>query len=174
MVLTLYIDELSQPSRSVVALAYLANIDCKIEKVEVAQGQQFSKEFAKINPNKKLPAMVDGDVVLFESGAILRYMCNTYLPEDNTFYPRNNLNAKYQIEQMMDYHHRFVRPGARAFYSHMLAPLQGTADMFDTEAETRQSEEIAREVDSIIKARGGMVARGIITIADLLVYSEII
>lgn len=37
-------------------------------------GDQFSKEFVRLNPNKKIPVIKDDDVVLTESGAILIYL----------------------------------------------------------------------------------------------------
>ena len=55
----------------------------------------------------------------------MRYLCNKYLPADNTFYPRNSPLIRAQIEQKIDFYHRYVRPGARAFYAFFLAQFQG-------------------------------------------------
>jgi len=48
--------------------------------VDIAKGEQFKPEFLKINPNSKIPAIVDSDgpggqsITIFESGAILIYL----------------------------------------------------------------------------------------------------
>lgn len=59
--------------------------------VDIAKGEQFSPEFIKINPNSKIPAIVDptGDrgkpLAVMESGAILLYLAEKtgkFLPQD--------------------------------------------------------------------------------------------
>lgn len=42
--------------------------------VDTRKGQQFSPEFIAINPNSKVPAIVDGDAKVFDSNAILLYL----------------------------------------------------------------------------------------------------
>jgi glutathione S-transferase len=41
-------------------------------------GDQKKPEFLKINPNGAVPALVDGDVTLFESGAICQYLADKF------------------------------------------------------------------------------------------------
>ncbi len=42
--------------------------------VDTRKGDQHKPEFLAINPNAKLPAIVDGDVTVFDSSAILLYL----------------------------------------------------------------------------------------------------
>ena len=54
-------------------------LDYKVHLIRLTEGDQFRPEFLKINPNAKMPAIldhgVDGDPVpVFESGAILIYL----------------------------------------------------------------------------------------------------
>ena len=42
--------------------------------VDTRKGDQFKPEFLKVNPNGKVPAIVDGDVTVFDSTAILLYL----------------------------------------------------------------------------------------------------
>jgi GST-like protein len=42
--------------------------------VDTRKGDQHKAEFRSINPNSKVPAIVDGDVTVFDSSAILLYL----------------------------------------------------------------------------------------------------
>jgi len=52
----------------------------RIHVVDIGKGDQFSKDFSRISPNNKIPAIVDdegpegGPISIFESGAILIYL----------------------------------------------------------------------------------------------------
>src|ERR1700722_17716369 len=64
---------------------------CHVEPVDVFTGQQFDDAFLKLNPNAKVPVIVDHDgpggkpYTCFESGAILLYLAEKagkLLPKD--------------------------------------------------------------------------------------------
>lgn len=42
--------------------------------VDTRKGEQFDPAFAALNPNNKLPCIVDGDTTVFDSNAILLYL----------------------------------------------------------------------------------------------------
>lgn len=52
----------------------------RVKPVDITQGEQFKEHFVTINPNSKIPAIVDPDgpdgwpITIFESGAILLYL----------------------------------------------------------------------------------------------------
>jgi GST-like protein len=67
------------------ALAY------NVHKINIGKDEQFAPEFLKLNPNGKIPAIVDSDgpdgkpISLMESGAILLYLASKtgqFLPAD--------------------------------------------------------------------------------------------
>ena len=46
----------------------------EVVPIDTRKGEQFSAEFLAINPNAKTPAIVDGDIAVFDSNAILLYL----------------------------------------------------------------------------------------------------
>ena len=57
--------------------------------IEIGKGDQFSSGFVKVNPNSKIPALVDYSykkpINVFESGSILKYIAEKFkhfIPED--------------------------------------------------------------------------------------------
>src|SRR5215217_566465 len=44
--------------------------------VDTRKGDQHNPEFLAINPNAKVPSIVDGDAVVFDSSAILLYLAD--------------------------------------------------------------------------------------------------
>jgi GST-like protein len=62
-----------------------AGLDYEPIPVDTRQGHQFSPEYLAVNPNAKVPAIVDGEAVVFDSNAILLYLAEKtgkFLPED--------------------------------------------------------------------------------------------
>ncbi len=60
----------------------LSHLGVKYEKVkvDVLKGEQHRAEFTSFNPNKKIPVLIDGDFVIWESNAILLYIGKKYSP----------------------------------------------------------------------------------------------
>ena len=42
--------------------------------IDTRKGEQFAPDYLKINPNGKVPAIVDGETIVFDSNAILLYL----------------------------------------------------------------------------------------------------
>ena len=52
-------------------------LDYRVIPVNILKGEQYTPEFVALNPNSKIPVLVDSDgapVTLFESGAIMLYL----------------------------------------------------------------------------------------------------
>ena len=73
----------------------------RIVPCDIGRGDQFSDAFLKMNPNHRMPVLVDHDpqgggqpIVVFESGAILFYLAE----KAGRFWPRN-LRGRYEVAQ---------------------------------------------------------------------------
>ena len=86
MPLTLYFASGSPPARATLLLARYLNLEIEVKFVNLSAGEQFSEDFVKLNPVKKVPVLVDGDFVLAESRAILAYLANSR-KAGNDLYP---------------------------------------------------------------------------------------
>jgi glutathione S-transferase len=65
-------------------------------------GRQFNNtqgDYLRLNPNGKVPTLVDGDVTIWESNTILRYLGNRY---DGRFYPADPARRSW-VERWMDW-----------------------------------------------------------------------
>ncbi|GLI61910.1 hypothetical protein VaNZ11_004433 [Volvox africanus] len=67
-------------SRGKITEWYLAelNVPHELVSVDMRRGEHKTPAFLAINPFGKVPAMTDGDLPLFESGAILLHLANKY------------------------------------------------------------------------------------------------
>lgn len=73
-------------SRAVIVAWYLEELQVPYEfvRLDMAQGAHRQADYLSINPMGKVPALVDGETVVWESGAILLYLADKYghLPVD--------------------------------------------------------------------------------------------
>jgi GST-like protein len=79
--------------------------------VDVWKGEQYNPDFIRINPNSKIPAIVDSDgpggkpITVFESGAILIYLAE----KTGQFMPKNPA-ARYDVLQWLFFQTSSVGP----------------------------------------------------------------
>ncbi|MEO0684638.1 MAG: glutathione S-transferase family protein [Cyanobacteria bacterium J06649_11] len=67
-------------SRASIVQWYLEELEVPYEfvRLDMKAGEHRQPEFLAINPMGKVPAIVDGDFILWESGAILLYLVDKY------------------------------------------------------------------------------------------------
>jgi glutathione S-transferase len=73
-VLNLYTTPLSANGRKVLAVCRQLGVNCEVHIVDVYKGEGRTPAYLAINPSGKIPTIVDGEFVLFESNAILLYL----------------------------------------------------------------------------------------------------
>ena len=91
-------------------------IDYNVKSLKIMEGEQKTPEFLKINPNGRIPAIVDNEangLTIFESGAILIYLAEKY----NRFLPKEGAK-RYEVLQWL------------MFQMSGVGPMQGQANVF--------------------------------------------
>ena len=66
---------------------------CDPIPIDTRKGEQHKPKFLAINPNAKLPAIVDGEVKVFDSSAILLYLAEKTVE----FLPANRQSARRTV-----------------------------------------------------------------------------
>lgn len=94
----LYINPLSPNSRKVTAVRNHLGLDTEVQVVDIGKGENRSPEFLAINANGKIPALTDGDLKLWESNAIMGYLCSK---KDTSLWPKSD--ARYDIIRWMSW-----------------------------------------------------------------------
>jgi glutathione S-transferase len=83
----LYNANLSPNALRVRAVAHELGIALEIVDVDLRKGENRSETFLALNPNGKVPVLVDGDLVLWESRAINAYLAS--LESEQRLYPKD-------------------------------------------------------------------------------------
>ena len=70
-------------SSNVIPVIWTANelkLDYRLHLAGGSFGKLDTDDYARLNPNRMIPAIRDGDFALWESHAIVRYLCDRYSP----------------------------------------------------------------------------------------------
>ncbi|CAG5081958.1 Oidioi.mRNA.OKI2018_I69.PAR.g10002.t1.cds [Oikopleura dioica] len=65
------------------------------------KGEQMADDFVAMNPAHLVPTIKDGDFVLWESRAIMQYLCNKF-DKENKFYPAD-LEARAKVDYLLNF-----------------------------------------------------------------------
>jgi glutathione S-transferase len=101
----LYFDPASTSSRPVILFAADAGIDLDHAPINLMTADNQQPWFARLNPNKAVPVLQDGDFVLTESSAILKYLAEAH---DATAYPKDP-KQRARVNERMDWFATFFR-----------------------------------------------------------------
>ena len=135
------------------------------ERVDYGRGFKpiDSPEYVALNPNMVVPTLVDGDFVLWESNAILRYLATRHGPEE--IYPKDPA-ARAKVEMWLDWQLTTLLTGVRLLFQglHVKDPAHTAPGQLESAGKlATQSMEI---LDANLAVSGGYVAGDTLTIAD--------
>lgn len=151
----LYYSPISGHARKVMSLAGYLGIDAEIKDINLMAGEQRSPDFLAVNPNGKVPALVDGDLVLWESDAILVYLANLHpeaglLPADPkeqanvlrwVFWETNNISpgfGKILVEAMLKARFGDPSPPDPVVLARLAAELHQTCALLEEQLQGKE------------------------------------
>ncbi len=101
--------------RKAVWAAQELGLDFQRTDAGAAYGVTTTPEYQAKNPNGLVPLLEIGDFTLWESNAIVRYLCARYSNAEHDFYP-TELEPRFDAERWMDWQQTtFNRAGGPAF-----------------------------------------------------------
>ncbi len=127
-------------------------------------------EFLHLNPNHMIPTLVDGDFVLWESNAIMQYLCSK--AQNNTLFPSNpRIQADIVRWQFWQAGH-FGSACGTFIFEHLIKKFRnlGEADVTELEKGAEKFRRFADVLESHLKGRDWMVGDAV-TLADFSVGS---
>jgi glutathione S-transferase len=128
-------------------------------------GRQFNNTgdpaYLKLNPNGKVPTLVDGDSVVWESNTILRYLCNKQ--GGHALYPSDPA-ARSQVERWMDWQLASLNNPYLGIFKEAKKPAAERAASWATDAK-----ELKTQLDILEAGMGGQpwLAGQAISLADV-------
>lgn len=90
----------SQHGRRIISLLEEAKLDYKITLIDMMVGDHMSEEYLALNPNHQVPTLVDENFILYESNAILRFLCEKH--ELEQWYPSDH-KIRAQVNLWLDW-----------------------------------------------------------------------
>ncbi|KAJ0426834.1 glutathione S-transferase [Aspergillus carlsbadensis] len=121
-------------------------IEYKIEPVNISKNIQKEDWYLKINPNGRIPALLDGEQRVFESGAIMLYLADRYDAQRTISYAPGSPEYVEQLSWLM-------------FQMGGLGPMMGQAEHFRLFASTRSDYAIRRYINETKRLYGVLDAR---------------
>jgi len=176
MVLTLYIDHISEPSRAVHLFCLENNIPFQIHQLKIIKGLHKSDDAKSRNPNGQVPVIDDDGFHLWESHAILRYLARSRSTADH-WYPKDP-KAAALVDRYLDWHHTNLRSGATQYLvGKTLFPMFGIPAEA-AELRVKKSlpilENSLKLIDTFFLEKTPFLAGEQISLADLAAVEEIV
>lgn len=161
----IYADPITVNCRKVLAGLDLLGAPFELHHVDYFKGEQKAEPYASINPNLSIPAMVDGDLVLWESNAILQYAADKVAHP--TAYPRD-LHKRADVNRWLLWESSSWFPSCYVFLvENCVKPLLGGApDPAVLDAQAAQFHKLAGILNARL-ADSPWVAGDAPTIADI-------
>ena len=166
----LYHFPFSPNSRRVLAVAYHLGIKLDLEEVDLTKGEHLRPSFIRLNPNHKIPTLVDDDFVLWESAAIMLYLVST--KPGNTLWS-DDPRVQADIHRWLFWNTANWGPACGIFIFENLVKKftnQGAPDPKEIKKGEEQIHRFATVLDDHLKGRDWLVGKNV-TLADYAVGS---
>lgn len=163
----IYADPITINCRKVMAGLALMDINYDLVYVDYFKAQQKEPWYTSVNPNASIPALVDSDLVLWESNAILAYAADKN--QRDTFYP-SDLKKRADINRWMYWESSAWFPSCYMYLvENCIKPLLGAeTDVAAVSAQNEQFHKLASILDERLSSSKWLCGN-LPTIADIVI-----
>ncbi len=144
----------------------LAELDLAYERIDAGMqyGRTREPEYLAMNPNARVPTLVDGDYALWESNSIMRYLCLAYRP-DSSIYPKEP-RRRAAVERWLDWTLSTVQPVDRPVFWALVRTPPEKRDMAAIQRDADAAAEVWRVAEHHLSTRSYIEGNDF-TIADV-------
>jgi glutathione S-transferase len=160
----------AQAPRRVLALVKHLGLDVDTIQADPRTGGLRSAEYLALNPNGKAPTLVDGDRVLWESSAIMAYLCDR---AGSDMWPGRNPGEQFEVLRWLSWNDCHWAPAVGPFYFEYVVKATfgiGEPEAAPLEAAKPELHRYARVLDGRLAGRT-YVTCDRLTIADFQLAS---
>ncbi|MCP1916135.1 glutathione S-transferase [Bradyrhizobium elkanii] len=144
----------------------LAELDLPYQRIDA--GMQFGKndqpDYLAMNPNGRVPTLVDGDYVLWESNSVMRYLCMAY-GHGAPLYPQAP-KARAAVDRWLDWTLSTLQPVDRPVFWGLVRTPPEKRDMVQIQKDADAEGVVWRVVEAQL-ARRRFIEGDQFTIADI-------
>lgn len=133
----------AQAPRRVLALVKHLGLETDFIEMDLMGGAMNTPAYAALNPNKKAPTLVDGDLVLWEASAIMAHLC---VKANSDMWPAHDPAEQVEVLRWLSWgDHHWSPPLGPFYFEHVVkatfkvgppdrAALEGKADALQRSA----------------------------------------
>jgi glutathione S-transferase len=162
----------AQAPRRVLALVRHLGIQAELIEVDMMAGGLKTPAYAALNPNKKAPLLIDGDLALPESAAIMAYLC---IKAGSDMWPAHNPAEQVEVLRWLSWGDSHWGPAVGPFYFEYIVKGMfkiGPPDIESLKTKVNDFKRFAAVLDAHLAERV-YIACGRLTIADFQLASMV-
>lgn len=166
-----YYHPMSTNCRKTTALLDHLGLECERRVVDLPRGEHFSPEYLAINPNGKVPALVDGEQAIWESNAIAIHLAEIAASE---LWPTDPAARLDVLKWMFWEQGHLMYATGILFFERLLKPMlrEGEPDDGAIAKALGSFRRLAKVLDDHLAERPYLVASRL-TLADLAVAGNL-
>ena len=157
----LYYFETINPQKACAVARHL-NSPVEFVHVDLAKGEHKAPDYLAINPNHKVPALVDGDLKLWEANAI---MCHLAHKAGSDLWPRDE-RRQIELTRWLTWNsEHFTRHASALYFQYIIKPKFGLGPQ--DEAAIKEATGLWRQFAGVLNDH--LRGRDTLTVADFAV-----
>ena len=131
----------------------LAELDLAYDRIDagMAHGKNRGPEYLAMNPNGRVPTLVDGDYVLWESNSIMRYLTLAH-GKGSPIYPASP-RARAGVDRWLDWSLSTLQPVDRPVFWALVRTPVDERDLVAIQKDADAEAEVWRIADAQLKTR---------------------